>query len=77
MANTILVGDNDKFIENKYAISELYMMIDRESYELPVERVRSFKIENYYTEAIFPILKLNILLESSRYYLMIKIIHHL
>lgn len=72
MANTILVGDNDKFIENKYAISELYMMIDRESYELPVERVRSFKIENYYTEAIFPILKLNILLESSRYYLMIK-----
>lgn len=72
MANDILVGPNDKFVEQKYTITEFFMMIDGKPYEFPVERVRNFKIENYYSDALFPIFKVVVSMESSRYYLMIQ-----
>ena len=72
MANAVLVTDKDKFLENKYTMSEFFMIIDGETHEIPVERIHSFKIENYYLEAIFPIFKVVISLESARYYAMIK-----
>lgn len=72
MANAVLVTDKDKFLENKYVMSEFFMIIDGETHKIPVERIHSFKIENYYLEAIFPIFKVVISLESARYYAMIK-----
>ena len=53
-------------------MSEFFMIIDGETHKIPVERIHSFKIENYYLEAIFPIFKVVISLESARYYAMIK-----
>lgn len=72
MANSIIVNDKDRFIEYRYSITEFYMVINGESIEFPVERISGMKIENYYNMAIFPIFKVTVLIEPSRYYAILK-----
>lgn len=62
----------DRFLEYKYKISKFTISIDGKEDEIPLERIQTFKIENYYDDATFPIFKVNVLLEASRYYAMIK-----
>ena len=67
-----LIKENDKFCEYRYKITEFYILINGEKDELPLERITDFKIEHYFEEAIFPIFKINIMFEKSRYYKMMK-----
>jgi hypothetical protein len=73
MAETKLIDlEKDKFLTYKYVLSELYVIIDGESEEFPIEQVSDFKIEHYFEEATFPIFKLTCIMEASRYYKLIK-----
>ena len=64
----LIINPNDKFVKYKYCISEFYIIINGVSTPFPVEKVESFIIENFYEDAIFPIFKLNLMMEASRYF---------
>lgn len=72
VVSSALIGDQDRFAEYKYEITEFYIITNGITDEFPVERISDFKIENHFEEADFPILKLTVLMESSRYYSMMK-----
>ena len=72
MAETNFVSEKDKFVEYKYKITEFYIIIDGKSKEFPTERITDFKIEHYFEEAVFPLFKLNLTMEASRYYEIVK-----
>lgn len=67
-----LITEKDTFVEYFYNISEFYIIIDSETIKLPTERLTDFKIEHYFDEAVFPIFKVTMTLEPSRYYKIIK-----
>lgn len=67
-----LIKDGDKLTTYHYQITEFMILVDGETDELPLERIYSFKIEHYFEKAVFPIFKLNIAIEPSRYFKMIK-----
>ena len=67
-----LIKQNDKFVEYKYKISEFYILIDGKEDRFPVERITDFRIEHYFEEASFPIFKMEMMMEPSRYYKIIK-----
>lgn len=71
MANN-MIGEHDILAEYKYKITEFYIIIDGEQDAFPVERISDFKIENYYEEATFPLFKVTCVMESSRYYKIMK-----
>lgn len=68
----VIINDTDKFVEYKYTISEFYMIINGETTSFPLERIINFKIENYFEEATFPLLKLTVMMEPSTYYKIIQ-----
>ena len=72
MANTELIREDDRFIEYKYTISEFYAIINGKKEEIPTERITGIKIENHFEHAIFPIFKITLVLERSRYYRIIE-----
>ena len=72
MAETNFVSEKDKFVEYKYKITEFYIIIDGKPKEFPTERITDFKIEHYFEEAVFPLFKLNLTMEASRYYEIVK-----
>ena len=59
-------------MEYFYNITEFYILIGSETIKLPTERLTDFKIEHYFEEATFPIFKITMTLEPSRYYKIIK-----
>lgn len=67
-----LIGENDKFVEYKYKITEFYIIIDGKEDKFPVERITDFRIEHYFEEASFPLFKMEAIMEPSRYYKIIK-----
>lgn len=67
-----LITEKDTFVEYFYNISEFYILIGSETIKLPTERLTDFKIEHYFEEATFPIFKVTMTLEPSRYYKIIK-----
>lgn len=69
---SLIIDERDKFVKYKYAIAEFYIIINGVSYDFPIEKVTGFKIENYYEDAIFPIFKMNTVMEASRYYEIIE-----
>lgn len=72
MASNSLINGDDKFVEYKYKITEFYMLLDNSQDSIPIERIRNFKIEHFFEEASFPIFKMNVLMEPSRYYNILK-----
>lgn len=69
---SLILNDLDKFIKYKYSISEFFIIINGVSSEFPIEKIRGFKIENYFEDATFPIFKLNLSMEASRYFEIIQ-----
>lgn len=67
-----LITKKDTFVEYFYNITEFYILIGSETIKLPTERLTDFKIEHYFEEATFPIFKITMTLEPSRYYKIIK-----
>ena len=67
-----LLTDSDTFVEYRYKITEFYIIFSKSQIELPVERIGSFKIENYYEDAYLPIFKFDVMLEASTYYKILK-----
>ena len=65
---SLILSDHDKFIKYKYTITEFYIIINGVSSEFPIEKIQSLKIENYFENATFPILKMNLMMEPSRYF---------
>ena len=65
---SLILSDLDKFIKYKYSISEFFIIINGISTEFPIEKINSFRIENYFEDASFPIFKLNLSMEPSRYF---------
>lgn len=70
--NNVIINYSDKFIEYKYIISEFFILLNGETIKIPTERISDFKIENYFEEASFPIFKVSLILEPSRYREIIK-----
>lgn len=66
------ISNSDLLAEYQYTISEFYIIFKDETINLPIERIADFKIEHYFDEASFPIFKLNLVLEPSRYYKILK-----
>ena len=62
----------DRFLEYKYRVTEFHIVTDGNDDKFPVERIQSVKIENYYENASFPIFRITLLMEASRYYNLIK-----
>ena len=67
-----MIDESDRLAEYQYKITEFYILENGREDSIPVERIRDFKIENYFDDASFPIFKLNVVLEPSRYYSLIK-----
>lgn len=67
-----LIKENDKFVEYKYKITEFYIIVDGKEDKFPVERITDFRIEHYFEDASFPIFKMELVMEPSRYYKIIK-----
>ena len=67
-----VIETNDILAEYKYAITEFFIIIEGVSEPFPTERITDFKIEHYFEEAMFPIFKLNLTMEASRYYRMLE-----
>lgn len=67
-----LITEKDTFAEYKYNVSEFYIIIGGETIDIPTERITDFKIEHYFENAIFPIFKVSMNIEPSRYYKIIK-----
>lgn len=67
-----LIKDGDKLSSHHYVISEFIVLYDGEQDIIPIERIYSWKIEYYFDNAIFPIFKLSVAMEPSRYYKIIK-----
>ena len=65
---SLILNDLDKFIKYSYSITEFYVIINGVSSEFPLEKITGFKIENYFEDATFPIFKINLSMEPSRYY---------
>lgn len=72
MSSLTIDENKDRFLEYKYKITTFTISVDGKEDEIPLERIQTFKIENYYDDATFPIFKINVLLEASRYYNMLK-----
>lgn len=72
MAGNGLIKKEDQFAEYKYKVTEFFIIINGETDKFPVERISDWKINHYFEEASFPILKFNLMMEPSRYYKIIK-----
>lgn len=70
--NSNLIKDGDKLTTYYYKFAEFIILINGESDKVPIERIYSFKIDHYFDQAVFPVFKINIALESSRYLKIIK-----
>lgn len=71
-SNSNLIKDTDRLHVYRYQLTELYFLINGEKDEIPIERVSEFKIEHYFEDASFPIFRISVVLEPSRYYKIIK-----
>lgn len=64
----------DTFLKWRYTVSEIYIIYPKEDpEEIPTERLTSLMISNDYENNLYPIVRIEIVLEASRYY---KIIQH-
>ena len=71
-SNSTLIKDDDKLVTYHYVITEFIILYESEQDVIPLERIYSWKIEYYFDQAIFPIFKLCVAMEPSRYYKILK-----
>lgn len=69
---SLIVNEQDRFVKYKYAITEFYIIINGVSTSFPIEKITGFRIENYFEDASFPIFKVNLIMEPSRYFEIIQ-----
>ena len=69
---SLIVNDLDRFVKYKYAITEFYIILNGVSQQFPIEKINGFRIENYFEDASFPIFKVNLVMEPSRYFEIIQ-----
>lgn len=63
----------DTFLKWRYTIKEIYLMFPKEEpVEIPTERLTSIMIFNDYENNLYPVFRIEIVLEASRYYKIIK-----
>jgi len=69
-----LLDENDKIVRYKYTITEFYILYEneKEKYVLPNTRISNINILNRYLSNAFPIFNINLVLESSIYYKILK-----
>lgn len=67
-----LLKDGDKLTQYRYKLTEFYVIMDGEPEPFPIERVANMSIGYYYEDAVFPIFKLGVTMEPSRYYQLLK-----
>ena len=69
-----LLESNDKIVRYRYTITEFFILYENEEkkYTLPSTRITSINILNKYFTNAFPIFNINLVLESSVYYKLIK-----
>ena len=63
----------DTFLKWRYTVSEIYILYPKEDpEEIPTERLTSLMISNDYENNLYPIVRIEIVLEASRYYKIIQ-----
>ena len=63
----------DTFLKWRYTIDEIYLMFpEEEPVEIPTERLTSIMILHDYENNLYPVFRIEIVLEASRYYKIIK-----
>lgn len=69
-----LLENNDKIVRYRYTITEFFILYENEEkkYTLPNTRITNINILNRYFTNAFPIFNINLVLESSVYYKLIK-----
>lgn len=67
-----LYSDKDKRHKYKYSVVTINIILENETIKLPKERVANFEIIHNYTTNLYPIFQLNITLEPSVYYKILK-----
>lgn len=64
---------DDRFLKWKYHVAEIYILIpEQEPIQLPNERLVSIGIHNDFENNIFPLFRIELVLEASRYYLILE-----
>ena len=67
-----LITDKDTFISYYYRITEFYIITNGIPDPLPVERIVGISIENNFDSSLFPLFKVSVVLERSRYFNLIN-----
>lgn len=68
-----LFTSDDLFLKWRYTVSEIYLLFPEEDpVEIPTERLTSMMILNDYENNLYPVFRIEIVLEASRYYKIIK-----
>ena len=63
----------DRFLKWNYKVEEIYLLIpEQEPIQLPNERLVSISILHDYENNIFPLFRIELVLEPSRYYLILN-----
>ena len=68
-----LFTSEDIFLKWRYTVSEIYILYPKEEpVKIPTERLVSLMILNDYENNLYPVFRIEIVLEASRYYKIIK-----
>lgn len=67
-----LITEKDTFISYYYKMTEFYIITNGIPDPLPVERIVGISIENDFDSSLFPLFKVSVVLERSRYFNLIK-----
>ena len=67
-----LIKDGDKLATYHYQITEFIILINGEQEKIPTERIFEWKVEHLFEQGSFPIFKLNVAIEPSQYYKILK-----
>ena len=63
----------DRFLKWKYRVEEIYLLLpEQEPIRLPNERMVSISIQHDFENNIFPLFRIELVLEASRYYLIVE-----
>ena len=64
---------DDRFLKWKFRVEEIFLLIpEQDPIQLPNERLVSLSIQNDFENNIFPLFRIELVLEPSRYYLILE-----
>lgn len=70
--SNLIIEPTDIFVKYYYKVTEFFVLLGGKITQIPVERISGIKIENDYDQAIFPIFRMEVTLEPSIYYGILK-----